>query len=172
MKVEHILNHQIKLQKVLLFTINGEKLGSYSLKDALALAEQENLDLMQVGEDKDVAICKMVNYDSWRYHEAKKKQKADFKNRSLDLKSINFRPAISSHDFDLKIEKINQFLKNKHKVKVVIQLRGREGNMKEVNNLFIQKIINCTKSLGVVEGGISFGKRDIIFTIKPEKTTN
>ncbi len=151
--------------------MEGEKVGSYSLQDALALADEKDLDLMQVGEDKDTAICKMVDYESWHYRETKRKQKLDFKNRSQGLKSINFRPTISSNDFQLKGKKINQFLEDKHKVKVVIQLRSREIKMKDLNNAFVEKIIGCVVD-GVVEGPVNFGGRDITFTLKPEKTTN
>lgn len=172
MKIEHTLNEHIKLSNVLLFTLDGNKLGNFSLSEALCLADNENMDLMQVGQDGDVAVCKMVDYESWHYHEVKNKQKQAFKNRSQELKSINFKTTISDNDFNMKIKKINDFLNNQHKVKIAIKLYSRQSSMQDINHNFINKIMVDTKEFGIIDGELSFSGKDITFTLKPKKTTN
>lgn len=169
MEKQPFLNNAIRAQKILLLELNGEKIGEMSRIDALNRARNENLDLMQVGESPHFAICKIVNYESWNYHESKKKQKQDFENRSHDLKTMNFRPAIGTHDFDLKIKKINELLDQDHKVKVCIKLKGRETTMKSVNSELIKNIQDCVKDLSVMEGNVNWNYKEINFILKPIK---
>lgn len=169
MEKQHLLNDQIKLEKVLLLGEDGEKLGEMSLREALYHANEKKLDLMQVGENKNIAICKILNYNSWLYHETKRKQKQEFKNRSQEMKTINFRPVTDDNDFNLKIKKIGEFLDDNHKVKVVLKFRSREASMKEVNNAVVQKIISSLDNKAVLDSKISSGFKEINFIVKPEK---
>lgn len=169
MEKQHLLNNQIKAQKVLLLDKDGERVGEMSLREALYRANEQDLDLMQVGENKEFAICKILNYDSWLYHENKRKQKQEFKNRAQELKSINFRPVTDDHDFNLKLKKISEFLDDNHKVKVVIKLKSREGSMKSVNEAVVQRIIDSLAEKGVLDSKINWSFKEINFIVKPEK---
>lgn len=164
-----LLNNAIKAQKVLLLDKDGERVGEMSCFEALSRAKNEDLDLMQVGESPNFAICKIVNYDSWKYHEDKKKQKQDFQNRSQEMKTMNFRPATGEHDFLLKIKKIQEFLEDNHKVKVCLKLKSREGSMRDVNNEVIQKIQSSLEEVGIVDGKINWSFKEINFIMKPNK---
>lgn len=166
---QHLLNRQIKANQVLLLGKDGEQLGEMSIGEALQKAADEELDLMQVGQNKDVAICKIINYESWMYHENKKKHKQEFKNRAHEVKSMNFRPAIGDNDFNLKIKKIEDFLADNHKVKVVLKLKSREASMKSVNDAIVKKILDKLEDKGILDSKISSGFRDINFIVKPEK---
>jgi translation initiation factor IF-3 len=168
-ETQHLLNHQIRAYKVLLLDQDGEKVGEFSRNDALHQAHSQSLDLMQVGETRDVAICKIINYESWIYHENKRKQKQEFKNRSQELKTINFRPVTGDNDFNLKIKKIDEFLTDNHKVKIVVKLKSREGSMRAVNEAFVQKILDSLGDKGSLETKINWSPREINFLMKPEK---
>lgn len=166
---QHLLNRQIKASKVLLLDQDGEKVGQMTINEALQKAVEQELDLMQVGQKEDLAICKIINYESWLYHENKKKQKQEFKNRAHEVKSINFRPVIGDNDFSLKMKKIEEFLADNHKVKVAIKLKSREGTMKAVNDAIIKRIMDSLESKGALDSKINWSPREINFIVKPEK---
>ena len=166
---QHLLNNQIKTERVLLLDKEGEKVGEMSLREALYRANEQELDLMQVGQNKDLAICKILNYQSWMYHENKRKQKQEFKNRAQDLKSMNFRPVTDDHDFNLKLKKIEDFLEHNHKVKIVIRLKSREGAMKQVNEAVVERILTSLQEKGTLDSKVNTSFKEINFILKPEK---
>lgn len=169
MDKQPLLNNAIKSQKILLLDQEGQKIGEMSRIEALNRARNEELDLMQVGENPNFAICKIVNYQSWKYHEDKKRQKQEFQNRSHELKTINFRPVTGDHDFLLKIKKIQEFLEDNHKVKVCIKLKSREASMRAVNEEVIQRIQECLQEVGALDSKVSFSHKEINFIMKPSK---
>ena len=169
MEKQVLLNHAIRAQKILLLDKDGEKVGEMSRVEALQRAQKEELDLMQVSENPNFAVCKIVNYDSWKYHEDKKKQKQDFLNRSQDLKTINFRPVTGENDFLLKIRKIYEFLEDNHKVKVCIKLKSREASMRSVNDEIVQKIQENLAEVGSLDSKVNWSPKEINFIVKPSK---
>lgn len=166
-----MVNYDIRAPRVIIVTESGEKMGEMSFKEAIQKAQDSGLDLMQVGEGRDrVAICKMLNYGSWRYHEEKRRKKQEFQNRAQETKSMNFRPVTDDNDFNLKIKKITEFLKKNHKVKIVIKLKSREGTMKELNEEVVARIIDRLSECGSLDSKISWGFKEINFVLKPNKT--
>lgn len=171
MEKQTLVNYDIKSPRVLIIKEDGEKLGEMSFKEAIRQAQDSGLDLMQVGEGRDrVAICKMLNYGAWKYHEEKRRKKQEFQNRAQEVKSMNFRPVTDNHDFQLKIKKIQEFLAKNHKVKILIKLKGREGSMKELNELIVKKIIESLNSSAALDSKISWGYKEINFVVKPNKS--
>ena len=170
MEKQPLLNNAIRAQRVLLLDQAGERIGEMTRIDALNRARNEELDLMQVGESPNFAICKIVNYEYWKYHEDKKRQKQEFQNRSHDMKTINFRPVTGDHDFLLKIKKISEFLQDNHKVKVCIKLKSREATMKSVNDEVIQRIQDSLQEVGLVDGKVNWSYKEINFILKPNKS--
>lgn len=167
---KHLINNQIRASKVMLLGEDGGKLGEYSLNQALAKADALDLDLMQVGQNGDVSICKIVNYSSWAYHEQKRKHKQEVKNKSHEMKCINFRPSIGDNDFNRNIKKISEFLGEGHKVKVCVKFKSfRETTMTDLNKAFVQRINDSLVSFGEVDGKINNMGRDINYIVKPVK---
>lgn len=170
MEKKHNINGQIRAQKVLLLGQDGEKLGLISLSEALKRADDEELDLMQVGQSEDFAICKIVNYGSWLYHEQKKKHKQDVKNKTQEVKCINFRPGIGDNDFNRNIKRISEFLGEHHKVKISVKFKSfRETTMVDLNQNFVNRIIESIGPNGELDGKVNNLGRDINFIIKPSK---
>ena len=167
---EHLVNEQIRASSVMLLDTEGNKLGECSLREALQKAYDQQLDLMQVGMNQTMAICKILNYESWIYHEKKKRDKQEFKNRSQEMKSMSFRPVIGDHDFNLKAKKVVDFLSDNHKVKVVIKFKSyRESTMQNLNKEFIDKILSTVEEVGSIDGKVNFGGKDMNFILKPSK---
>lgn len=170
MEKKHLLNQQIRSEKVIILDENGHKVGEMSSREALRKAAEQNLDLMQFGVNDNIAICKILNYESWLYHENKKKQKQEFKNRSQEIKTIPFRPAIGEHDLQLKLKKVIEFLNSQHKVKISVKFNSfRESSMKEVNEQFVKKIINYLENYGALDSKVNYAPKEISFIIKPQQ---
>lgn len=169
MKTEHLLNEQIRSPKIMLFDKDGEKIGEMPRSEAIKRAEDAELDLMQVGESPDFAVCKLVNYESWLYHENKKKHKQEMKNRSHEMKGIKLTPKIAEHDFERQIGKILEFVQEGHKVKVSIRLKGREASMRSVNDAFVEKIREAISDFAAFEGAVNYAGREINFLLTGAK---
>lgn len=170
MEKNHLLNNEIKSQYILLLGEDGEKPLQMSLREGLYRANEAEMDLMQVGENKEkLAICKILNYGSWLYHEKKRKEQQEKKNKPQELKIINFTPNIGDNDFQLKTKQILKFLEEGHKVKIVLKLRSREGAMKSVNDAVVQRIIEAVSERSVLDSKISTSFKEINFIVKPEK---
>lgn len=170
----HLINEQIKSNNILLLDSEGQKLGEMNFREAMHLALDKDLDLMQVGENKNFVICKLVKYDKWLYQEQKRKHKEDLKQKSQEMKSMHFRPAIGEHDFQLKAKKVSEFLNENHKVKVIVKFKSyRETTMHELNKDFISRLIKTLTPYGDLDGKINYSLKEINFIVKPiKKATN
>jgi len=101
-------------------------LGIFTSKDALAKANEEGLDLVEVSANANPAVCRIMNYDKFRYEQKKKQQEAKKKQTTVETKEIKFRPKTEEHDLNFKIKNIKKFLGQKNKVKITMRFRGRE----------------------------------------------
>ena len=105
---------------------DGTQRGVVSAKEALDIAYDQGLDLVEVSDKADPPVCRVMNYDKYRYELKKKQQEAKKKQTVIETKEIKFRPKTETHDLNFKIKKIRQFLDAKNKVKVTMRFRGRE----------------------------------------------
>jgi len=105
---------------------DGTQLGVMSSRDALEKAYDENLDLVEVAGTSDPPVCRIMNYDKYRYEQSKKQAEARKRQTVVEVKEIKFRPKTEEHDLNFKIKNIKKFLANKNKVKITLRFRGRE----------------------------------------------
>ncbi len=120
------VNRQIKAKEVRLIDPNGEQVDIMTLKNALLMAQEKNLDLVEVNPGTKPPVCKLLDYGKYRY-ELSKKERTARQNRSIvELKEVKFRPKIDAHDFDTKKKMVLRLLKGGDKVKVTLMFRGRE----------------------------------------------
>jgi translation initiation factor IF-3 len=105
---------------------DGEQIGVISTREALQRAYDEGLDLVEVSGKADPPVCRLMNFDKYRYELKKKKQEAKKKQTTVETKEIKFRPKTEEHDLNFKIKKIRKFLDQKNKVKITMRFRGRE----------------------------------------------
>ncbi|WP_232363760.1 translation initiation factor IF-3 [Desulfogranum japonicum] len=120
------INDDIRYPKIRLIGADGSQLGIVSSKEALDAAYDQGLDLVEVADKADPPVCRIMNYDKYRYELKKKQQEAKKKQTVIETKEIKFRPKTEEHDLNFKIRKIRQFLDAKNKVKVTMRFRGRE----------------------------------------------
>ena len=121
-----VMNDSIHHTKVRLIGSDGEQLGIVSADNARERAYDEGLDLVEVSAAADPPVCRIMNYDKFRYEQKKKQQEAKKKQTTVDTKEIKFRPKTEEHDLNFKINHIKKFLGQKNKVKITMRFRGRE----------------------------------------------
>jgi translation initiation factor IF-3 len=121
-----ITNDEIRYPKVRLIGSDGSQLGIVSAAEAREKAYDEGLDLVEVSAAADPPVCRIMNYDKFRYEQKKKQQEAKKKQTTVETKEIKFRPKTEEHDLAFKINHIKKFLSQKNKVKITMRFRGRE----------------------------------------------
>ena len=150
-KQELPINRQIKAKEVQLIGENGEKLGIISLEDALAKAEEKNLDLVLVAPNATPVVCKIMNYGKYKFEQAKKEKEAKKKQKVLEVKELRVTPNIEEHDFGFKTKNARKFLEDGNKVKVTVRFRGRELNNVKAGENVLNKFIEALEDIGTVE---------------------
>lgn len=120
------MNEDIRHDQVRLIGSDGSQLGVMSSREALGKAEDEGLDLVEISDASDPPVCRIMNYDKFRYEQSKKQAEARKRQTVVEIKEIKFRPKTEEHDLNFKIKNIKKFLANKNKVKITLRFRGRE----------------------------------------------
>jgi len=120
------LNEDIRHDKVRLIGADGTQLGVMSSRAAQERAYEEGLDLVEVSDTSDPPVCRIMNYDKYRYEQSKKQAEARKRQTVVEVKEVKFRPKTEEHDLNFKIKNIKKFLANKNKVKITLRFRGRE----------------------------------------------
>lgn len=120
------INEDIDYREVRLVDSDGTQRGVVSARAALEAAQEQGLDLVEVSDKADPPVCRIMNFDKFRYELKKKQQEAKKKQTVIETREIKFRPKTEEHDLNFKIRKIKEFLAEKNKVKVTMRFRGRE----------------------------------------------
>lgn len=123
---EHRLNEQIKAPIIRLIDSQGETQGVVKRNEALILAEEEQLDLVEIQPNAEPPVCRIMDYGKFKYEMQKKAQAAKRTQKQSETKEIQFRPVTDDHDYQTKVNHVRNFLKDGHKVRLVIKMRGRE----------------------------------------------
>lgn len=126
MEVKNRINENITYNELRLIGHDGEQLGIMSATQAQRLADEQGLDLVEVSESAKPPVCRIMNYDKYRYEQRKKIAEAKKKQTVVEIKEIKFRPKTEEHDLNFKIRNIKKFLAQKNKVKITLRFRGRE----------------------------------------------
>ncbi len=120
------MNDDITYREVRLIGVEGNQLGVVSTREARAIAAEQGFDLVEVSDKAIPPVCRIMNYDKFRYELKKKQQEAKKKQTTIETREIKFRPKTEEHDLNFKLRKIKEFLEEKNKVKVTMRFRGRE----------------------------------------------
>jgi translation initiation factor IF-3 len=120
------INDQIRVRKVRLIDADGEQAGIVDIAEALRMAEDAGLDLVEISPNAEPPVCKILDYGKFKYEQQKKANEARKKQKTVDLKEIKLRPTIDKHDYDTKMKAAKRFLEEGDKVKVTMRFRGRE----------------------------------------------
>ncbi len=147
----------------------GEQLGEMDTQDALRLAEDKGLDLVEVAPTARPPVCKIMDYGKFKYEQSKKARKARQASHTVKVKTIQFRPKTDDHDYQFKKKHIIQFLGAGNKVKVVMRFRGREITHMDLALEFLNNLNDELAEYGVPESRPQREGRQISFIVAPKK---
>lgn len=159
------VNDRIRAPKIRVVGSDGQQLGVMTVRDALLKAQSQGLDLVEIAAQADPPVCKIIDYGKFKYEQAKlKKQKSKSATR---MKEIKLRVGTGQHDYNIKMGRIEGFLDTGHKVRVIIQFKGRENAHKDLGFVAMQRIIDDLKTMSNVDQAPRLGGRVIAMTLSP-----
>ena len=141
----------IRVPQVRLVGDNVE-VGVYSIQEALKMAQEQQLDLVEISPNADPPVCKIIDYNKFLYEKKKKEKEMKAKSKASEVKEIRFTPNTDDHDFDFKAKHAEKFLKEGNKVKAYVQFKGRAIQFKERGELLLLKFAERLGDVGVLEG--------------------
>ena len=163
----HRINHRIEAREVRLIDANGENIGVVPIRQAIMMAEEANLDLVEVSPDARPPVAKILDYGKFKYQEQKKANEARKKQRIIEIKEIKMRPMIDDHDYDVKMKAIRRFFEEGDKVKITLRFRGREMAHQELGQQLLDRVKKDTGEIAKVESEPRFEGRQIVMVLAP-----
>ena len=160
-------NERIRSPEVQVISHDGKNLGILKTQEAINIARQEGLDLIEISPKANPPVCKIIDIGKYKYDLQKKANKAKKKQKIVNLKEIKLRPVTEIHDYNFKIKNAQRFLTKGDKVKFTVQFRGREMQHTNLGREVMERIINDTNNIGKVEIRPKFEGRQMIMIIQP-----
>jgi translation initiation factor IF-3 len=148
---------------------NGDQLGIVSIVDAIRMAEEQEVDLVEIAPLAKPPVCKLMDYGKFRYREQKKAHEAKLKQKQIQVKEIKFRPRTDEGDYKIKLNKLVQFLEEGDKVKVTLRFRGREMAHQEFGFRVLERVKADLEPHGVVEQFPKMEGRQMVMVMGPKK---
>ncbi|MDQ4146231.1 MAG: translation initiation factor IF-3, partial [Pseudomonadota bacterium] len=145
------LNQEIDNLRVRLIDMNGTNLGVVPIEEAQRMAEQAELDLVEIVPNADPPVCRVMNYGKYKFEQSKKAQQSRKKQKQIQVKEVKFRPGTEEGDYRVKIRNITRFLSEGDKAKVTIRFRGREMMHQELGAQLLQRVESDLEGIGAVE---------------------
>jgi translation initiation factor IF-3 len=165
------INEGIRAKEVRLVGPDGDQIGIKPIEDALQMAEEMDLDLVEVAPLAQPPVCKIMDYGKYRYEQTVKMKEARKKQSVVVFKEMKLRPKIDRHDYEIKRKHIERFLKSGYKVKVTIMFRGREMSHTELGKGLLEQLAEELIDLGVVESDAKLDGRNMQMIMAPIHAT-
>lgn len=165
------VNHEITSPNVLLVDENGVKVGVTNTNEAIHMALEQSLDLVEVAPMAQPPVCRIMDYGKYRYQLQKKEKDARKKQKVQALKEIKMRPKIDEHDFDFKTKAVRTFLKDGHRVKVSVFFRGREMSFQDRGEDVLNRVIAECEDVGKCESRPMMEGRYMRILLTPQTGT-
>ena len=160
-------NNRINSLEVQVISSEGQNLGILSTKEALSIAKQEGLDLIEIVPNAKPPVCKIIDMGKYKYDLQKKANKAKKKQKILELKEIKLRPVTNIHDYNFKLKNAQKFLSKGNKVKFTVRFRGREMQHHHLGTELLNRVQDDTKELGKLELSPKLEGRQMTMVIQP-----
>lgn len=161
------VNSFISESTVVLIDAEGVNQGEISTAEAIAMAEEAGLDLVEVSPNAKPPVCKILDYGKYKYQAQKKANEARKKQKTIDVKEIKMRPNIDTHDYDVKMRSIQRFFNDGDKVKVTLRFRGREMAHQSLGMELLQRVKADTTDIAKVELEPKLEGRQMIMVLAP-----
>src|ERR1700737_4238465 len=161
------VNEEIRVREVHLIDKDGGNRGTVQIAEALALAQEAGLDLVEISPNATPPVCKLLDFGKYKYQEQKKQAEARKKQKVVEVKEIKFRPMIDDHDYDVKMRSMARFFEEGDKVKVTLRFRGREMAHQELGYQLLNRVKDDTLKIAKVEQEPRFEGRQVVMVLAP-----
>ncbi|MDD3289200.1 MAG: translation initiation factor IF-3 [Alphaproteobacteria bacterium] len=159
------INGAITARQIRVVDAAGEMRGVMTVKDAMTLAEEAGLDLVEISPNAEPPVCKILDYGKYRYEMQKQAAVARKKQKVIEIKEIKLRPTIDDHDFGIKMRNAKAFLEDGDKVKITLRFRGREMAHQDVAQAVLKRVRTELDVVGKIESEPSFEGRQIVMVL-------
>jgi translation initiation factor IF-3 len=160
-------NEDIRVREVQLIDAEGENRGVVAIAEAIQMARDVGLDLVEISPNNNPPVCKILDNGKFKFQAQKKAAEARKKQKTVEVKEIKLRPGIDTHDYDVKMRSIKRFFEEGDKVKVTLRFRGREMAHQEIGYRLLQKLKEDTVSIAKVEMEPMSEGRQIVMILAP-----
>ncbi len=166
---KHRLNREITAPEVRLNGPNNEPLGIVSLAEALRMAAEADVDLVEIAATANPPVCRLMDYGKFKYQEQKKAHEAKQKQHVIDIKEVKFRPGTDEGDYQIKLRNLRRFLEDGDKGKVTLRFRGREITHQEIGMRLLERVRDDLADVSVVENMPKLEGRQMVMILAPKK---
>ncbi|MFM8862460.1 MAG: translation initiation factor IF-3 [Acidimicrobiia bacterium] len=163
------INDRIRAREVRLVGPDGAQIGITPLPEALRMAAELELDLVEVADKADPPVCRIMDYGKYKYEAAQKAKESRRKSTNVVVKEMKYRPKIGAGDFDTKTKKVEHFLAEGHKVKITIMFRGREMQHPELGRRILDQVAETVADIAKVEVYPKLDGRNMTMVLGPDK---
>jgi translation initiation factor IF-3 len=163
------INDRIRAREVLLIGAGGEQLGVKPLPEALTIAREEELDLVEVAPNANPPVCRIMNYGRYKYEQEQRRKESRRKATNVVVKEMKFRPKIDEHDYVTKMKHVERFLAEGSKVKLTIMFRGREVFHPELGLRILERVADQVSDIATVESAPRQDGRNMTMVLNPMK---
>ena len=163
------INGEINAPEVRLVGIEAEPLGIVSITEAMRMAEEAEIDLVEIAPTAKPPVCRLMDYGKFKYKESKKAHEAKLKQKQIQVKEIKFRPGTDEGDYLIKLRNLTRFLTEGDKTKITLRFRGREMAHQELGVALLKRVEADLATLGVVEQWPKMEGRQMVMIIAPKK---
>jgi translation initiation factor IF-3 len=161
------INDRIDAREILLIDAEGQKRGVMSPRQALILAEEAGLDLVEISPGTEPPVCKILDYGKFKFQSQKKAAEARKKQKVIEIKEIKVRPNIDTHDYEVKMRAMKRFFEEGDKVKVTLRFRGREMAHQDIGMRLLDQVKTDTADIAKVESEPRFEGRQCVMVLAP-----
>ena len=169
-KLDHQINEEIRDKELRVIGANGDQLGIMSSADALALAEEKELDLVKIAPNAVPPVCKIMDYGKFRFEQLKKEKEAKKNQRVVEVKEIRMSPSIDTNDLNTKIKNAMKFLNDGNRVKLTVRFRGREMAHTSLGEVLLKQFGESCAEVATVEKGAKLEGRNMSMFLSPKNS--
>jgi translation initiation factor IF-3 len=163
------VNEQVICTEIRLIGAEGENVGLITPENALDMATEVGLDLVEISPNAEPPVCKIMDFGKYKYEQQKKESEARKKQKTIEVKEIKFRPNTDTHDYEVKMRSVTKFLDNGDKVKITMRFRGREMAHQDLGRQLLERVSEDTKEIGKIDSIPKLEGRQIVMLINPTK---
>lgn len=161
------INREIKSKEVRLINYNGENLGIVPITEALKIAQEVGLDLIEISPQVTPPVCKVLDYGKYKYEMQKKKNEAKKNQKVVNIKELKLRPMIDTHDYEVKVKQAKKFLEQGDKVKFTMRYKGREMSANDMGKEILNRLVEDLEGIGKVDSAPKLEGKQMFMIVSP-----